>query len=217
MKPRVSSRERAVVAAAASRLLRYPDDGLLAELPLLLEAADRLPAAFGGPLRELIAHLDGTPLLMLQADYVATFDLRRRNSLYLTYFLNGDTRRRGQAIWRFQDLIRRRGYAVADGELADFLPAVLELIAEFPDDPEPLELLLEHQAGISVLLRSLQDDRSPWTGAVLALDLALPRPSRAVAEAAERILAEGPPAEQVGLDPFSLDPFVRPGATGGQP
>ena len=77
-----------------------------------------MPRAVGDPLHRLVAHQAATPLLELQADYVATFDLRRRNCLYLTYHLNGDTRRRGLALWRFPDAYLSRGYAMAAGELA---------------------------------------------------------------------------------------------------
>lgn len=212
MTARLSHRERSVVFALVSRLLRYPDRELLDDLPLLGEAAGGLPASVRAPLGGLVAHLAATPLLALQADYVATFDLRRRNCLYLTYFLNGDTRRRGAALWRFRDLYRRYGLVTADGELADFLPVLLELVAETPaGDPEPLDTLLEHLAGISVLRRSLESSESPWAGAVLALERSLPRPSAAVLAAAERIATEGPPLEQVGIEAYG-----QPAAGGGR-
>lgn len=203
MTARLTATERAVAFATISRLLLYPDEATAELLPVLREAAASLPRAVGDPLLRLVAHQAATPLLALQADYVATFDLRRRNCLYLTYHQNGDTRRRGRALWRFADLYRQRGYAMADGELVDFLPALLELVAGTgPGDSTPLEMLVEHQPGIAVLRRSLDDDRSPWADAVRALELVLPRPSAAVLEAAARLEAEGPPAEQVGLDPY---------------
>lgn len=203
MKARLSAAERAVALAVASRLLLYPDTDLLEELPLLRSAAGGLPRSARDPLVRLVDHLAGAPLLALQADYVATFDLRRRNCLYLTYHLNGDTRRRGLALWRFVDLYRQRGYAVADGELADFLPVLLELVAEAEQgDDAPLALLVEHQPGIAVLRRSLEDDRSPYADAVRALEAVLPRPSAAVLESVRRLEAEGPPVEQVGLEPL---------------
>ncbi len=207
MRRRFPDADRAVVLALVSRLLRYPDEELTADLPVLADAAAGLPREAGEPLLRLCAHLGRPSLLELQAEYVATFDLRRRNCLYLTYFAGGDTRRRGLALWRFADLYRRRGSSVAEGELADFLPALLELAAQSPDDAEPLDALVAHQAAISVLGRSLADDRSPWADAVAALERVLPRPSPAAAAAAERLLAEGPPAEQVGLEPY--DPAAQ--------
>ena len=144
MARRHAAADRAVVFALVSRLLRYPDEELVRDLPALAEATATVPVAASAPLRRLCRHLAATDLLDLQADYVATFDLRRRNALHLTYFAGGDTRRRGLALWRFADLYRRRGRHVADGELADFLPALLELAAELPDDAEPLDALIAH-------------------------------------------------------------------------
>jgi len=201
MKPRVSPGDRRLVLAAASRLLQYPDAELLDQLALLREAAEHLPASVGVPLRRFVDHLDARPLLELQVEYVATFDLRRRNCLYLTYHLNGDTRRRGMALWRFRQLFRERGYGVTASELPDFLPAILELAAETAAaDRGPVELLAEHHAAITVLRDALSEAGSPYADVVRAVEGVLPAPSRAL-EAARRLEEEGPPAEQVGLEP----------------
>ena len=44
-----------------------------------------------------------------RAHYVETFDLRRRASLYLTYYAHGDTRERGMALLRLKKLYRAAG------------------------------------------------------------------------------------------------------------
>lgn len=222
MRSHLSEPERRVVLAAASRLLQYPDDGLLDQLPLLREAAQGIAARAGRPLLRFIEHAHRSALLDLQADYVATFDLRRRYCLYLSYHLNGDTRRRGMALWRFQELYRSHGYSLASGELPDFLPAVLELAAETeaiepgseaaePEVAEPLDLLVEHQPAIESLGHALEQAGSPYADVIVALEAALPPPSRAVLEAARRLETEGPPAEQVGLEPWGsgAEPGIR--------
>lgn len=204
MSPRLSRDHRAIAFAAISCLLRYPDATLVADAALIGRAVETLPAGVGGPLRELIAHVAATPLLELQAEYVETFDLRRRNCLYLSYHNDGDTRRRGMALWKFADLYRRHGYSIAEGELADFLPAMLELAAEAaPEDTEPMAVLVAHQPGIALLGHSLADDGSPYAAAIAALESILPRPSAAALEAARLLEEVGPPAEQVGLEPFA--------------
>ena len=211
MRTNRSGPERRVVLAAASRLLQYPDDGLLDQLPLLREAAQGIAARAGRPLLRFIEHAHRSALLDLQADYVATFDLRRRYCLYLTYHLNGDTRRRGMALWRFRELYRSRGYSLASGELPDFLPALLELAAE-TDAIEPLDLLLEHRAALGVLRHALDQAASPYADVVMALEAVLPAPSRAVLEAVRRLETEGPPSEQVGLEPWgdAGEPGIHP-------
>jgi nitrate reductase delta subunit len=193
--------QRRVVFAVASRLLQYPDDELDTLVTVLVPLLADLPGASGVPLSRFVDHVSATRLLDLQKEYVATFDLKRRNCLYLTYYLNGDTRRRGMALWRFQDAFRQRGFSVDGGELPDFLPVVLELAAVGHEDMA-LALLLEHQPGIHVLRESLDDMGSAYADVVRALEATLPAPSAEVRAAALTLASEGPPAEAVGLEPF---------------
>jgi nitrate reductase molybdenum cofactor assembly chaperone NarJ/NarW len=212
MRARTSAAERVTIFAAVSRLLQYPDEILLENLDLIGKVADTLPAGARNPIRTLVSHLATTPLLDLQAAYVETFDLKRRNCLYLTYRQTGDTRRRGMALWRFQDLYRKRGYAMNDGELPDYLPALLELAAEAaPGDRGPFDLLLEHQPEVAVLHRSLLDDGSPYANVIAALVLVLPKPDAEILEAARRLAEDGPPEEQVGIAPFVVAESARAG------
>jgi nitrate reductase molybdenum cofactor assembly chaperone NarJ/NarW len=194
--------DRRALFAIVSRLLQYPTEELLDCLGSARELAGKLPPDCGGPLLDLIEHVSRTPLLELQAAYVETFDLRQRNCLYLTFRRSGDTRGRGEALWRFADLYRRRGYLLTGRELPDFLPALLELAAESPDDdPEPFDLLVRHRPEIALLRASLERDRSPYAGAAAALELALPRPDSSVLDEAHRLAEAGPPEEQVGIAP----------------
>ena len=202
---RVTGHGRSLVLAVASRVLQYPDGELAASLPALAGAVAALPAPVRGQLGGVVAHLGSRPLIELQAAYVATFDLRRRNALYLTYHLNGDTRRRGLAIWRFGELYRSRGYELTAGELADYLPAVLELAARCDAaDTGVVDAIAGHLPSVIALRRSLEEDGSPYAGAVRGLELALPEPSASELDAVDRLVAEGPPVESVGLDPYAL-------------
>ena len=193
--------ERSLIFATCSRTLQYPDEILTGQLGLLTEVTAAMGPRARAPLARFLYHLETTDLLALQSDYVATFDLVRRNCLYLTYYLNGDTRRRGMALWRFQDAYRSRGLAVAGGELPDFLPVVLELAAT-EDEDLALALLFEHRQGIEVLRQSLDDRGSPYADVIRALEAALPEPTPEIIAAALTLASEGPPAEQVGLEPF---------------
>lgn len=217
---RPQARQRQIALAAVSALLRYPDETLIGDLPLLEAAAGALPDAIGGPLRQLICHLASGPLLDLQAAYVATFDLRRRNCLYLSYYLNGDTRQRGAALWRFQDAYRQAGFRPASSELPDYLPMLLELAASDGGEAAAAALISEHRQGIRMLLSALEASRSPYAGTIRALEAALPPASPRTITQAARLAREGPPAELVGLDPpGALAPYPVPGRarTGGQP
>lgn len=187
---------RAARYAVLSRLLRYPDEALISDLPLIESA---VAGPLGDRLHPLIRYLEQAPLLDAQATYVETFDRRRRCCLYLSYYLNGDTRRRGEALWRFADACHAAGYEVADGELADFLPVVLELAA-CGGEPAAVGLIQEHRAGLVLLGESLRGLRSPYACVIDALEKLLP-PADLAAGAAVRLAREGPPAELVGLEP----------------
>ncbi|MSV43929.1 MAG: nitrate reductase molybdenum cofactor assembly chaperone [Actinobacteria bacterium] len=198
---RASVAQRRIVFAAASGLLQYPDEDLVGMATALRSSLPQLPRESAIPIARFLDHLSREPLLDLQSEYVATFDMKRRNCLYLTYYLNGDTRLRGMALWRFQEAFRQRGFAVEGGELPDFLPAVLELAAIGHEDMA-VALLLEHQAGIRVLGESLDEMRSPYADVIRAVEITLPEPSPEITAAAHSLAAQGPPVEAVGLEPF---------------
>jgi nitrate reductase molybdenum cofactor assembly chaperone NarJ/NarW len=192
-------RQRRVAFAAASALLRYPDEQLVSDLSVLGAATAALAPALREPFARLGDHLSARPLLDSQAYYVATFDMKRRCCLYLSYYLNGDTRRRGLALWRFQDAYRRAGYQVAQGELPDYLPALLELAAS-GGEAEAVDLMVEHRAGIHVLMAALDEMDSPYAGVVRAVDSLLPAPAPRLIATAALLAQEGPPSELVGIE-----------------
>lgn len=194
---------------AVSLLLGYPDDELVALLPTLRDVASRLPEEVGAPLLRLITHLETAPLGAVRSDYVDTFDTTRKCALHLTYYAFGDTRKRGIALVQFKQAFRRGGLEVSEDELPDHLSVVLEFGAT-GDLPIAWKLLNDHRAGIELLQLGLDARTSPWSDAVTALRATLPPLDGTQQEAVARLLAEGPPNEDVGLDAYSLDPRLNP-------
>jgi nitrate reductase delta subunit len=195
---------------SASLLLDYPDEGLLGRLEVIGSASRRLPEPIGSSLRAVVDHFEATPLADLQADYVETFDTRRRCNLFLTYFAHGDTRKRGMALLRFKQTYLRSGFVLDEGELPDHLCVVLEYAATV-DQELGRRLILDHRAGLELLRLSLRDRRSPWAPAVDAVCATLPPLRGEELAAVRRLAAEGPPDEEVGLDPYvtaELDPAI---------
>jgi nitrate reductase molybdenum cofactor assembly chaperone NarJ/NarW len=201
----LSPREVAVVRQLAGLALGYPDSDLLARLPLMRMAVSTLRASVGSSLAGLLDHLARTPPEVLTTDYVATFDLSRRHALHLTYFTHGDTRKRGLALLRIKQTYRRFGYLLDDSgddaELPDHLAVVLEFAATV-DAGAGTRLLLEHRAGLELLGLALAEAGSPYAAATSAVSATLPALHGTVREAIVRLAAEGPPGEEVGLDPF---------------
>jgi nitrate reductase delta subunit len=198
---------RAVAAKAASVLLRYPDDVALEALPAVRAALDGLPASVAEPLRRVADHRGDREPTTVAAEYVEQFDLRRRCCLYLSYYTAGDTRRRGEALLEFAAAYKAAGFAVDGGELPDHLPTVLDLAAM---SGEPgWALLRRHRIGLDLLAQALAADGSVYRHAVDAVRGLLPPPGPAELAAASTLARTGPPAEQVGLQPFALTPGGR--------
>jgi nitrate reductase delta subunit len=198
----------------ASLLLGYPDKRLRADLPLIGAVVATLPDQLADPLESTLALVTDTPLQELQPAYVETFDSRRRTNLFLTYFAHGDTRKRGVALLRFKQTYLRSGYLLEEhgGELPDHLCVVLEYGAAV-DQLLGWGLLLDHRAGLELLRMALTQERSPWAGAVEAVCATLPPLRGDEREAVRRLAAEGPPAEEVGLDAYggpAFDPALQP-------
>ena len=143
----------------ASLLIGYPDEQLLAQAPLLRAATSGLPGELRMPLVRFIDHLERVPLPELAIDYVETFDHRRRCCLYLTYFANGDTRKRGVALLTFKQAYQRAGLVLTDSELPDHLSVLLEFGAT-ADHLTAWNLLLDHRAGLELLRMALRDTAS---------------------------------------------------------
>jgi nitrate reductase molybdenum cofactor assembly chaperone NarJ/NarW len=199
---RLTDSELSAVWQSASLLLDYPDPGLVERLALIDRVAAGLPGRVGTSLRRTTAALGEADLRDLECRYVETFDTTRRNSLFLTYFAHGDTRKRGMALLRFRQTYQASGFQDSPEELPDHLCVVLEYAATI-DRAGGRQLLLDHRAGLEILRLSLADNGSPWAGAVEAVCATLPTLRGDETEAIRRLAAEGPPDEEVGLAPYA--------------
>jgi nitrate reductase molybdenum cofactor assembly chaperone NarJ/NarW len=210
-KPALPSEQLTVVWQSVSLLLDYPDENVLARVELIRSASRTLPTAIGVSIRSFLGHLEATPLPQLQADYVETFDTRRRCNLFLTYFAHGDTRKRGMALLRFKQTYLASGFELDDAELPDHLCVVLEYAATI-DQSQGRQLMLDHRAGLELLRLSLRDLESAWFPVVDAVCATLPPLRGAERDAVRRLAAEGPPEEEVGLAPFATPEFSPNGS-----
>lgn len=205
------ARERSLVLRLVSLLLQYPDAELAAARQDVATCVAGLPpseAAAGlGAFTDWFAHTEPETL---ERTYVETFDLRRRSSLYLTYYLHGDTRRRGMALLTLAQRYRAAGWETGGGELPDHLPVVLEFAAL--SGPGPGEApLRQHRRGLELIHRALSDADSPYRHLLAALLTLMPPATEADLKAVAELAAAGPPNEDVGLDPYAGGLFAPPG------
>ncbi|PXX71418.1 respiratory nitrate reductase chaperone NarJ [Nocardia tenerifensis] len=201
----MAERDRRLVWRMAALLLDYPGDELLALTDEMNMAARELPSPVQGHLIEFLAYFRTGAPLDLAAKYVETFDMRRRSSMHLTFYAYGDTRKRGMALLRFKHAYRHAGVELGDAELPDHLPVLLEFAATI--DPIGGERLLgEHVPVLELLRLSLADSGSPYAAVLAAVVATLPPPTTADRRRIAELAAQGPPEEEVGLEPFAMDP-----------
>ena len=189
----------------ASVLLQYPTAAMFDGLGRLAEAASAAPRASREPFGIFLGWLGRTSPDTVARHYVETFDLRRRCALYLTYYRYGDTRKRGMAMLAFKAAYRAAGLEPSDGELPDYLPMVLDFAALHPRGEK---LLRSHRADLELLLRALRDAESAYAGVIEAVCAQLPALRRPGQALAERFWDSGPPAEDVGPEPFALPGYL---------
>jgi nitrate reductase delta subunit len=197
-----------VVWRIAALLLDYPTQQTLGMLGMLHALAVSLPAPSGSALASFLETARRTPPIELAAHYVETFDLRRRHCLHLSYYAYGDTRKRGMALLRFKHAYRAAGVTLGEHELPDHLAVVLEFAATV----EPVvgqRLLVEYRPVVELLRLSLHEIKSPYRAVLDAVCTTLPEINVADRRRVTELAAQGPPEEEVGLEPFGVDPMMQ--------
>jgi nitrate reductase delta subunit len=142
----------------------------------------------------------------LQRDYVERFELSKRGALHLTYHLHGDSRQRGLALLRLRQAYAEAGWEADAVELPDFLPLMLEFAAL---DPAGAELLERNREAIELVAAALREERSAYAELFGVITEAMGGLSARQVKRIRRLAAEGPPSEEVGLEPFA-PPEVMP-------
>jgi len=189
----------------ASVLLQYPTIALFDGLGELARAVGEGPRATREAFGKMVDWLSRTSPDAVAQHYVETFDLRRRCALYLTYYRYGDTRKRGMAMVSFKAAYRAAGLVPAEEELPDYLPMVLDFAAAHPRGEK---LLRAHRADLELLLRALRDAGSPYADVVAGVCAVLPALRRPDLALVRRLAEQGPPGEEVGLEPFAPPSYL---------
>jgi len=186
-----------IACQTQSVLLGYPDTWT-DDLSLLRRAASTLDTALGRPLLGFLDDASRVGASALAADYVATFDQRKKCCLYLTYYAHGDTRKRGMALLALKQRYAAAGLSLRDDELPDHLAVALEYAATV-DPADGRDLLIAHRAGLELLRLALRETKSAWAGVLTSVCATLPPLRGDESTAVARLAAQGPPEEQVGV------------------
>ncbi|EID13898.1 respiratory nitrate reductase chaperone NarJ [Mycobacterium xenopi RIVM700367] len=190
----------------ASVLLQYPTTSLFDGLDTLERfAAQTSPKPTRESFGRFLGWLRATPPNDVAQHYVQTFDLRRRCSLYLTYYRYGDTRKRGMAMVTFKAAYRDAGFIPSEDELPDYLPMVLDFATLCPRGKR---LLSGHRTDLELLRRALISAQSPYADVVAAVIATLPGLGKRELEQVRAAWQSGPPSEEVGLEPFAPPDYL---------
>ena len=154
-----------------ARLLGYPDAALrdhLAEMRDALHAERALTESRLAELDALIARLAQAAVLDVESDYVELFDRGRATSLHLFEHVHGDSRERGPAMIDLAQTYEKAGLYLAEGELPDFLPVVLEFTSTQP--PREARAFLGEMAHIfNAIFTALEQRGSAYASVLAAL------------------------------------------------
>jgi len=168
-------------------LLGYPDAAMrscLSEMGAILRRESALSVARLAELDALIAVLGNAGQLEAEAGYVELFDRGRATSLHLFEHVHGDSRDRGPAMIDLAQTYEQAGLYLAEGELPDYLPVVLEFVSTQPA-LEARAFLGEMSHIFNALFNALQERESAYAsvlGALLELAGEKARPVKAAAE-----------------------------------
>ncbi|MBK5232396.1 MAG: nitrate reductase molybdenum cofactor assembly chaperone [Thermoleophilia bacterium] len=199
-----------------SLLLQYPEPGTVAAIKEV--NLKRVSPLRGGQQRSLETffgwYRQRSPEELARA-YVDSFDFVRQRSLHLTYHLHGDSRQRGLGLLQIKSAYREAGLDPGNYELPDYLPFMLEFSAMAPE-PMGRDLLERHRPAIELIRDSLKSEDSPWVHLFDVIREELPGLSKRQIARIRRLAANGPPTEEVGLEPFA-PPEVMPTSPGDVP
>ena len=196
-------------------LLSYPDATLRGHLPemrSLLHDERALSTTRLAEVGALIESLERAPALEAEAAYVELFDRGRSTSLHLFEHVHGDSRERGPALIDLGQTYAQAGLMLAEGELPDYLPAVLEFASTL--EPDKARAFLGGMAHIvNAIFAALAERGSAYASVLGALlDLAgenahAVAPAKAPAESLDESWAE-----PLAFDGCSTAGQARPGA-----
>lgn len=182
--------QRRTVEMACSLLLDYPADELAEQCTAVRAELATLPAPVAEHLEAFCARAEALGLRGLREHYVETFDQRRRCALYLSYYEQGDTRGRGQAIVAFREIMRAAGFEQAREGLEVIRAALVDAGSPYAELVEALVATLPEPDERTIAAYQKLISQGPPTELV---GLGAGRPGAPVGGRASAV--DGPPTE----------------------
>jgi len=148
-----------------ARLLDYPDAEMLENLSMFDEIIDSdssITKQEQKKLKDILTWMRMHNVTGLQETYVQTFDMTPEHDLHLTHHLFGDDRGRGPALVDLGEHYKSAGLEVAEKELPDYLPLILEYVSTL-DEMQARVFLGDALKVLTVLAENLEKAGSPYS------------------------------------------------------
>ncbi|WP_459503272.1 nitrate reductase molybdenum cofactor assembly chaperone [Bacillus sp. C1] len=162
-----------IAFSCSSFLLSYPEPGLR---EALLELQKEIQVIEQEEIRALLMTfikqaLEKTNDQLIDS-YVYTFDFGKKTNMYLTYMNTGEQRERGIELLELKQHYQKAGFAVTDKELPDYLPLLLEFLANAnEEDIEPI--MSKYKKNIQTLHGQLKEAKCMYEPILAAILLAI--------------------------------------------
>jgi nitrate reductase delta subunit len=190
----------------ASALLGYPDADLraaLAEIGQAVATGADIESEERAVLDRFIVELDGRNPTAAEEEYVRTFDMVPEHSLSLTHHLIGADRNRGPAMIGLTEFYGSHGFEIAEKELPDYLPLLLEFVSLL-DVAEGKAFLARWNKVLRQLRANLAEADSPYADLIGLIE----KRSRLAATDDDCEIVPAVPKTDPCLDDGDFDPPV---------
>ncbi|MEW9676205.1 nitrate reductase molybdenum cofactor assembly chaperone [Lentibacillus sp. L22] len=175
----MEQQDRALLVIA-SRLLTYPEDDFFDQARDITECMEE--TMMGLPmfkeLEKALKPFYKYRVPELQQVYVATFDLKAKQGLYLTAHELGDSNKRGAALIKLQKIINKAGFERVDDELADYMPMLFEFLATAPDSPDNERLIKRLAAAIQRIMNHMPEESPYYPVLAVLMTFIFPQPTK---------------------------------------
>ncbi len=207
-----TAKNMSLTLRALARLLSYPDAEQRAHLDEVRQALRQeavLTAERAAEVEALIDSLATQSALDAEADYVQLFDSGRRTSLHLFEHVHGDSRDRGPAMIDLAQTFEAAGLYLAEGEMPDHLPVVLEYASTQP--PREARAFLAEMAHIFNVIFSALHKRQSRYASLLGALIELAGEKAAAVQVPDEAAIDDSWAEPAAFDGCSTAGQSRPG------
>ncbi|EMA6342566.1 nitrate reductase molybdenum cofactor assembly chaperone [Bacillus cytotoxicus] len=159
--------------SCTSFLLSYPEAGWREALPELQETIHTITnEEIRTLLTRFIKQVQNKTDEQLIDSYVYTFDFGKKTNLYLTYMNTGEQRERGIELLELKQHYQKAGFMVTDKELPDYLPLLLEFLANATEeDCDPL--ISKYMKNIQALHKQLKEANCLYEPIIASVLLAI--------------------------------------------